>query len=62
MESGNTAVLENKYFERPSARITSLLGDISAAFDKAAKPEEKPDESIGEESNESTSASESNEE
>ena len=62
VEAGNTAVLENKYFERPSARITSLLGDISAAFDKAAKPEEKPDESSGEESSESTSASESNEE
>ena len=51
VETGNTAVLENKYFERPSARITKLLGDISAAFDKAAKPEEKPDASSGEESN-----------
>ena len=62
VETGNTAVLENKYFERPSARITKLLGDISAAFDKAAKPEEKPDASSGEESNESTSESETDEE
>ena len=58
VEAGNTAVLENKYFERPSARITSLLGDISAAFDKAAKP----DASSGGESSESTSASEPDEE
>lgn len=62
VEAGNTAVLENKYFERPSARIISLLGDISAAFDKAEKPEEKPDASSGEESNESTSESETDEE
>ena len=62
VEAGNTAVLENKYFERPSARITKLLSDISAAFDKAAKPEEKPDASSGEESNESTSESETDEE
>lgn len=62
VEAGNTAVLENKYFERPSARISSLLGDISAAFDKAAKPEEKPDASSGEESSESTSTSEPDEE
>ena len=62
VEAGNTAVLENKYFERPSARITKLLGDISAAFNKAAKPEEKPDASSGEESNESTSESETDEE
>lgn len=62
VEAGNTAVLENKYFERPSARITELLSDISAAFDKAAKPEEKPDASSGEESNESTSESETDEE
>ena len=55
-------MLENKYFERPSARITSLLGNISAAFDKAAKPEEKPDASSGEESSESTSANEQDEE
>lgn len=62
VEAGNTAVLENKYFERPSARITKLLSDISAAFDKAVKPEEKPDASSGEESNESTSESETDEE
>lgn len=62
VEAGNTAVLENKYFERPSARITKLLSDISAAFNKAAKPEEKPDASSGEESNESTSESETDEE
>ncbi len=62
VEAGNTAVLENKYFERPSARITKLLSDISAAFDKTAKPEEKPDASSGEESNESTSESETDEE
>ena len=55
-------MLENKYFERPSARITSLIGNISAAFDKAAKPEYKPDSSSVEESNESTSASEPDEE
>lgn len=62
VEAGNTAVLENKYFERPSARITKLLSDVSAAFDKAEKPEEKPDASSGEESNESTSESETDEE
>lgn len=62
VEAGNTAVLENKYFERPSARITELLSDISAAFGKAAKPEEKPDASSSEESNESTSESETDEE
>lgn len=62
VEAGNTAVLENKYFERPSARITKLLSDISAAFGKAEKPEEKPDASSGEESNESTSESETDEE
>lgn len=62
VEAGNTAVLENKYFERPSARITKLLSDVSAAFDKAEKPEEKPDASSSEESNESTSESETDEE
>ena len=58
VEAGNTAVLENKYFERPSARISSLLGDISAAFDKAAKPDASSDG----ESSESTSANEQDEE
>ena len=58
VENSNTAVLQNIYFERPSARITSLLVDISATFDKAAKP----DASSGGESSESTSASEQDEE
>ena len=49
--NGNTAVLENRYFERPGGRITGLLSSVTEAFNKAENAKDDPvttsDEEVG---------------
>ena len=60
--NGNTAVLENRYFERPGGRITGLLSSVTEAFNKAENAKDDSVTTSDEEVGGSTDDNEADEE